>query len=70
MTLYSIELRDRIFVKGYRFLFFAKNIGKTFRNNLRGKYSQKFLDHVKTFATDAIKPINKKTSWSNWWFDS
>ena len=62
MALYSIELRDRIFVKEYRFLSFTKNIGKTFRNNLRGKYIQKFLDHVKTFATDAIKTINKKIS--------
>ena len=32
---YWIEPRDRIFVKGYGFLSFAKNIGK----NLSSKYS-------------------------------
>ena len=28
---YSIELRDRIYVKGYGFLSFAKNMGKNFK---------------------------------------
>ena len=28
MTLYSGQPRDRIFVKGYRFLNFPKNMGK------------------------------------------
>ena len=37
---YSIEPRDRKYVKGYRFLSFAKNIGK----NLSNKYGQKLLD--------------------------
>ena len=32
---YSIERKDRIYVKGYGFLTFAKNIGKT----LSTKYS-------------------------------
>ena len=27
---YSIEPRDRIYVKGYGFLYFAKNMGKNF----------------------------------------
>ena len=40
---YSIEHRDRIYVKGYGFLFFAKNMGK----NLSNKYGQKFLDSAK-----------------------
>ena len=35
---YSIEPRDRIYVKGYGFLSFTKNIGK----NLSNKYGQKF----------------------------
>ena len=34
---YSIETRDRIYVKGYGFLIFAKNMGK----NLGNKYGQK-----------------------------
>ena len=37
---YSVEPRDRRYVKGYGFLFFAKNIGKSLNNN----YSQKLLD--------------------------
>ena len=36
---YSIEPKYQIFVKGYEFCPFAKNIGK----NLSGKYSQKLL---------------------------
>ena len=37
---YSIEPRDRIYVKGYGFLSFAKNMGKS----LSSKYGQKLLD--------------------------
>ena len=29
MTRYSVQPRDRIFVKGYEFLFFAKITGKS-----------------------------------------
>ena len=43
---------------------FAKNmnksIGKFIGKNLRGKYSQKFLDHAKQFARDALKTTSKK----------
>ena len=52
MTCYSVQLRDRIFGKGYGFLSFArnmdKNIGKNIGKNLGGKYSQKPLDHAKS----------------------
>ena len=34
MTCYSIESRDRIFVKGYQFLFFARNVGKNIVKNI------------------------------------
>ena len=37
---YSIELRDRIYVKGYGFLSFAKNMSKRLSN----RYGQKRLD--------------------------
>ena len=51
MIRYSVQPRDRIFVKGYGFLSFAKNMGKNIvkniSKNLRGKYSQKLLDHTK-----------------------
>ena len=59
MTRYSVQPRDQIFVKGYGFLSFAKNmgknIGKNISKNLSGKYSQKLLDHAKRSATDAFK---------------
>ena len=53
---YSIELRDGIYVKGYGFLSFAKNIGK----NLSNKYGQKIIDTSKKSTTDAIKNASKR----------
>ena len=44
---YSIEPRDQIFVKGYRFLSFAKNMGKNNGKNVSGKCSGKHLAHAK-----------------------
>ena len=44
MIRYSVQARDRIFVKGYGFLSFVKNMGKNINKNrsknLSGKYSQ------------------------------
>ena len=51
---YSIELRDRIYVK--RFLSFAKNMGKS----LSSKYGQKLFDSAKKSTTDAIKTASKR----------
>ena len=48
--------RDRIYVKGYGFLSFAKNIGK----NLSNKYGQKIIDTAKKSTTDAIKTASKR----------
>ena len=53
---YSIEPRVRIYVKGYGFLSFAKNIGK----NVTNKYGQKLFDSAKKSKTDAIKNCFKK----------
>ena len=53
---YSIEPRDRIYVKGYGFLSFAKNMGKSLSN----KYDQKLLDSAKKSTTDAIKTDSKR----------
>ena len=54
----NIQPRDRIFVKDYGFLSFAKNMGKNIvkkiSKNLSGKYSQKLLDHAKVSATDSL----------------
>ena len=53
---YSIEPRDRIYVKGYRFLPFAKNLGKSLCN----KYGQKPLDNANKSTLDAIKTASKR----------
>ena len=53
---YSIEPRDRIYVKGYGFLSFAKNIGK----NLSNKYGQKIIETAKKSTTDAINTASKR----------
>ena len=53
---YSTEPKDRIYVKGYGFLFFVKNMGE----NLSNKYSEKLLDSAKKSTTDAIKTASKK----------
>ena len=60
---YSVQPRDRIFVKGCGFLSFpiniGKNIGKNIRTILSDKYSQQLLDHAKQSATDAFKTTSK-----------
>ena len=52
----SIEPRDKIYVKGYGFLSFAKNMGKYLSN----KYGQKLVDSAKKSTTDAIKTDSKR----------
>ena len=52
---YSIEPRDRTYVKGHGFLSFAENMGK----NLSNKHSQKLLDTAKKSTTDAIKTASR-----------
>ena len=53
---YSIEPRNTMHIKGYGFLYFAKNIGK----NLNNKYSQKLLDSAKKSTAYAIKNASKR----------
>ena len=48
---YAIEPRDRIYVKGYGFLSFGKDMGK----NVSNKYCQKRLDNAKKSTTGTIK---------------
>ena len=62
---YSIEPRDRIYVKGYGFLSFAKNMGKSLSN----KYGQKFLialKYLQQINKNCFKKSNSKNSRSNW----
>ena len=53
---YSIESRDKIYVKGHGFLSFAKNMGKCLSN----KYDQKLIDSAKKSTTHAIKTASKR----------
>ena len=54
--LYSIEPRERRYVKGYGLLSFNKNIGR----NLSNKYGQKLVDTAKKSATDPLKIAGKR----------
>ena len=58
---YSTEPRDRIYVKGYGFLSFAKNMGK----NLSNKYGQKRLDSAKKIYNRCNKNCSKKSNSKN-----
>ena len=67
MMHYSVQPSDRIFVKDYGFLSFAKTIGKNIGKNtskilLSGQYSQKLVNHAKQSAIDAIKAASKKAT--------
>ena len=53
---YSIKPKDRIYVKGYGFLSFAKKMGESLSN----KYGQKRFDSAKKSKTDAIKTASKR----------
>ena len=47
---YSIESKERKYVKGYGFLFFARNIGThavKVAKNMSNKYSQKLVTQLK-----------------------
>ena len=54
--IYSIEPKDRIYVKRYGFMTFTKRIS----THLSNKYSQKILDTAKKSATDAIKTASRR----------
>ena len=53
---YSVEPKNRIHVKGYGLLSFAKNISK----NMSNKYSRKLLDSAKKSTRHAIKTASKR----------
>ena len=61
---YSIEPRDRIYVKGYGFLSFDKNMGKNLSNKSAATsatdVTQNLLDNSKKFTIDAIKTASKR----------
>ena len=60
---YSIESRERRYVKGYGFLSFAKNLGThatKVAKNLNNKYDQKVVDSAKKSATGSLKIPDKR----------
>ena len=58
MIRYSVQTRDRIFVKGYGFLCFAKNMGKNIGKNISKNLSR--TNHAKRSATNALKIASKR----------
>ena len=64
MKSYSAQSRDQIYLIGYGFLSFPKNMSKIISKNkskkLSNKYSQKLFDHTKRSATHALKAASKK----------
>ena len=61
---YSIERTDKIYVKSYRFLSFAKNIGThatKVAKNMNNKYSQKLFDSAKKSTIHSIKTASIAT---------
>ena len=72
-----------VFVKGYEFLFFARNRGinitKNISQNLNSKYNHKLLHHAKQSVTDVFKIASKRAiqqvagstgslTYSKYWF--
>ena len=53
---YWIEPRDGVYLKGYGFLSFAKNMGKSLNN----KYGHKLLDSAEKSTTNAIKTASER----------
>ena len=49
---YSLDPRDRIYVKGYRFMSFARSMSN--------KYGKKLVDTAKISATGAAKTASKR----------
>ena len=56
--LYSIEPRDRRYVRGYGFLSFARNIGK----NIGNMYNQKLVTVLKSLQQMQEKLLQKEQS--------
>ena len=60
---YSIEPRERRYVKGYGLLSFARNLrthATKVAKNVNNKYGQKLADSAEKSATDAFKIASKR----------
>ena len=59
MTRYSVQPRDRIFVKGYGFLPFAKSMSKTIGENISKDLSGKYSPGILAMHKDFLIMLNK-----------
>ena len=63
MARYAVESIDRILVKTYGFLWFAKNMSKNIVKNvskiLNSKYIQNLPDNADQYATEVLKTTSK-----------
>ena len=64
MTRHSLKPKEIIFVKSYRFSYFAKNVStnvsKSLNKNVSGNFSLKLLYHAKQPATDVFQIFSKR----------
>ena len=67
MTRYSVQPRDRIFAKGYGFLYFTRNIdksvGKNISKNSVVNIVKKFLIRLNNLLKMRFKKSDSKNSW-------
>ena len=61
MMRHSVQPRDRMFVIGYGFWSFTRNMVKDISKILNSKYSHKLFNHAKLFFTDALKTASQTT---------
>ena len=63
MRLYAVQPKNRVFVNGYGFLSFARNMGENVTQNIgknvSSKYSQKRLHYAKKSARNTLKTASK-----------
>ena len=59
MTRYLVQARDRIFVRGYGIVSFAKYVDNDIGKNSSGKFCQKLLDQSNNLQQMRLKLIQK-----------
>ena len=62
---YSVQSRDRIFVKGYGFWYFAKNVGVKLLQKEKLKKLEVTGDLISNKVVDRITTISKKSKHNN-----
>ena len=60
MICYSVQPRDQIFVKGYGFLSFARNMSRNIGNNISKNLSSNFLIMLNNLLQMHLKLLQKE----------